>query len=313
MATAQRSKSAAARRSRTMRPGRLILGVGAVIGILLAAAGALAPTVNNFADNVVARVNGKSVTTHDLALALERLAGNGRVSPSPKERQEALQFLIDQELLVQRGVEVGLLESDRTVRKAIAAAMIDAIVARVLGEKPTEDELRAFYISHQAVFTVPARVHAQSITFSGDGDLTRAQAQAEKAYAAIAQGMSFANARERYGDKDGVTVPDALVPVQVLYRHFGPGLTNAALDISAGEVSRPLPSPSGYHLLRMVEFQPEQVQPYETVRQEVKAEYFRRERDDALQHSLEQWRQRATILLSPNAPVGNQEGGEIHG
>jgi parvulin-like peptidyl-prolyl isomerase len=305
--------TAAVRHRRTERLRQFVLGAGAAAGILLAAAGALAPTAEDFAGSVIARVNGKAITSHDLVLALGRLADDGRVSPPPTGRQEALDFLIDQELLIQRGVEIGLLESDRTVRKVIAMAMIDTVVAGVLKTEPTEEELRAFYASHQSVFTVPARVHVQHIVCGGDGDLTRAQAQAEWASTAIAQGMSFAEARERYGDQDSAPVPDAPVPLQVLYRHLGPGLTHAALAMPVGDISRPLPSPSGYHLLRMVELQPEHVQPYEAVRQAVKAEYFRRRRDEALQHYLERLREGAIIVLSPKAPVGKQERGDLHG
>jgi parvulin-like peptidyl-prolyl isomerase len=305
--------TAAVRHVRTRRARHLVLGAGAAAGILLAAAGALAPTAGDLAGNAIARVNGKAVTSHDLALALRRLADDGRVSPPPTGRQEALGFLIDQELLIQRGVEIGLLESDRTVRKVIAMAMIDAVVAGVLKKEPTEEELRAFYASHQPVFTAPARVHVQHIAFGGDGDLARALAQAERASTAIAQGVSFAETRERYGDKDSAPVPDAPVPFHVLHRHFGPGLTNAALAMPVGAISRPLPSPWGYHLLRVVESQPEHVQPYEAVRQAVKAEYFRRRRDEALQHYLDRLREEATIVLSPKAPVGKQEKGGTRG
>ena len=75
----------------------------------------------------------------------------------------------------------------------------------------------------------------------------------------------------------------------------------------AGEVSPPVQSPLGYHILHLVESQPESGQPYETVRQEVRAEYVRRQRDEALQRQLDRLRQSATIVLSPQAPVSNKK------
>jgi parvulin-like peptidyl-prolyl isomerase len=280
-----------------------MLGAGVALGILLAAAGALTPTTRSFSGTVVARVNGKAITSHDLQVALERRASNeGRSAITPEERQEVMNFLIDQELLVQRGVAIGLLESDRTVRKAVAMAAIDAIVAEVLKKEPTEEESRAFYESHKEVFTIPARVHVQHISFGGNGDLTRALAQAEQAFAAIVRGMSFAAAREQYGDKDSILVPDTLVPLQVLRSHLGPTLAEAVLTMTRGAISPPLLSPSGYHLFRVVELRPEQVRPYQAVEQEVRAEYFRRKRDEALQQHLDDLHQRATIVLSPEAP-----------
>ena len=289
-------------RSRTKRYTQIILGTGAAVGILLAAAGALVPTASDFSGSVVARVNGKAITSQDLDFALERLAGDSHSAATHAERLAALQRLIDQELLIQRGVEIGLLDSDLTVRKALAGAMIDAIVADVLAKEPSEEELHAFYESHKAVFTVPSRVHVQQIYCSGDGDLTKALSRAEQASAALARGLSFQEARERYGDEDSVSIPDAPLPVNVLRRHLGPTLASAALAMNVGDISPPLQSPSGYHILRLVELQPEQAQPYQTAREEVKAEYFHRGRDEALQHYLDDLRQKATIVRAPQAP-----------
>ncbi len=288
-------------RSRTKRRARLALGVGAAVGILLAVAGALVPTASDFSGSVIARVNGKVITAQDLDFALDRLAGDSHHAATHAERLAALQRLIDQELLIQRGVEIGLLDSDLTIRKAIAGAMIDAIVADVLAKEPREEELYAFYESHKAIFTAPSRVHVQQIYCSGDGDLAKALSQAEQASAALTRGLSFQEVRERYGDEDSVSIPDAPLPVNVLRRHLGPTLASAALALNVGDISPPLQSPSGYHILRLVELQPEQVQPYQTVREEVKAEYFRRRRDEALQHYLDDLRQKATIVRSPRA------------
>jgi len=281
---------------------RIVLGTGALAGILLAAAGALVPTATDFSGNVVARVNGKALTAQDVDFALGRLPGDGPAAVTSEKRVMALQWLIDQELLIQRGVEIGLLDSDLTVRKAIAGAMIDSVVASVLAQEPTEEELHAFYTSHAAVFAVPARVHVQHISCSGNGDLNTAQEQAGRASVAIARGMSFPEARERYGEEDSVPLPDTLLPLGVLRRLLGPTLTDAVLAMQAGDISPPLRSPAGYHILRLVELQPEHLLPYEAVRQEVRAEYFRRGRDEALQHYLDDLRRKATIVRAPQAP-----------
>ncbi|HJY81583.1 MAG TPA: peptidyl-prolyl cis-trans isomerase [Candidatus Binatia bacterium] len=285
---------------RTRWRASMLLGVGVTVGILLAAAGALMPTASDFSGNIVARVNGKAITSHEVELVLQRLDRNG-AAPA-EERREALQRLIDQELLVQRGVAIGLLESDRTVRKALVMAMIDAIVAEVVAEEPTEEELRAFYDSHTAVFTLPARVYVQQIYCGGNGDLAKARTQAEEISAALVHGLSFQEARERYGDAESVPLPNAPVPPQVLRRALGPTLTDAALILKVGEISPPLQSSAGYHILRLVDRQPEQVQPYSVVKQEVRAEYFHRQRDAALQEYLDRSRREALIMLSPHAP-----------
>jgi len=268
--------------------------------MLLAAAGAFVPVANDFSGKVLARVNGKSIPASEVDFALERLADNSSVTH--EKRLEVLHRLIDQELLIQRAIELGLLDSDRTVRKAVAMAVIDRVVADVLAKEPTEEKLWTFYASHQAVFTTAARIHVQQIYCGGDGDLTKALTEAEHAAAAIVHGMSFSAARKHYSDHGSISLPDVPLPRHVLQRYLGPTLTETALTMKVGEISPPLLSPVGYHILRVVDQQPEQLQPYEIVRQEVRAEYIRRERDAALQHFLTALRQEATVVLSPKAP-----------
>jgi parvulin-like peptidyl-prolyl isomerase len=288
-----------ASRVRTQWYTPFLLGVGAAVGILLSVAGAFVPNTSDFSGRVIARVNGKGISVQDLEFALGRLS-NGRPT-THDQRLQVLQHLIDQELLIQRGVEIGLLDSDRAVRKAISMAVIDAIVAGAVATEPTEEELYAFYASQQAVFTFPARVHVRQIYCAANGDLTKAKARAEQAVAALSRGVAFAEVREGYGDSDPNPPPDALVPVPVLQRSLGPTLTHIALTLKAGAFSPPVQLPTGYHILHLVEYQPEHVQSYDAAKQTVRAEYFRRERDDALQTRLDHLRQQATIVFSPQA------------
>jgi parvulin-like peptidyl-prolyl isomerase len=278
----------------------ILLGVGVAVGLVLAAFGALAPVIEAPETGVVARVNGKSVRAEDLAFALER---SGKAESATREqRLEILNQLIDQELLIQRGVAIGLLEVDHTVRKTIAMAMIDAVVAEVLAKEPAEEELRAFYQSHLAVFTTPPRAYVQQLFCSGDHDWGSAYSRAEHAREALARGASFQEVRAQYGDEDNALIPEGLTPLPVLRRLLGPTLSDAMLTMEAGEISTVLSMATGYSVLRLVDRQAEQASPYETARQEVRAEYLRRKRDEALQHYLDHLRQEATIILSPKAP-----------
>jgi parvulin-like peptidyl-prolyl isomerase len=279
---------------------KVILAVGVVIGFILAAFGALAPTIEDRSNGVVARVNGKAVTAEELTFALER---SGKAETVTREqRLEVLHQLIDQELLVQRGVEIGLLEADHTVRKAIAMAMIDAVVAEVLAKEPAEEELLAFYQSHLAVFAAPPRAYVQQIFCSGGRGQTNASARAERAREALAQGVSFQEVHASYGDEDQAMLPEGLAPLPVLRRLLGPTLSEALLALKVGEISAVLSTSAGYSVLRLVDRQAEQTPPYEAVKQEVRAEYLRRKRDDALQNYLDRLWRKATIVLSPKAP-----------
>lgn len=278
---------------------RLLLRVGATLGLVLVAVGAFAPAPRHFPPGTAALVNGTPLPTSELTLALARLYGGD--TASPEQRAEALNYLIDQELLVQRGVEIGMLESDHTIRKSVATATIDAIVAEVLAQEPSEAALRTFHASHLAVFSLPARLRLHHLFCHDSGDIEKARMCAEHTHEALAQRMEVADVSERSGASLDTSLPDELTPLSVVRRVLGPTLSARVEAMQIGEVSV-VPTDADYAILRVVDRQDEQPQPYETVQSEVRAEYLRRRRDDALQQALDRWRGEATLVLSPKAP-----------
>lgn len=248
---------------------------------------------------VVARVNGTAIRAEALERAVARLAEERRELLDPSERARVLERMIEEELLVQRGVEIGLLSSDRAVRAALVSALIDSVVAEADSSQPTESELREFHARNSGYFARPARLHVQQIFFrAGPGALARA----ERARARLDAGEAFARVRERDGDPDLSGLPDAPLPPAKLRDYLGPTLASAAAGLEPGGSSGPLTSPAGVHLLRLVALEPGIAPPFESVREQVEAELRRRAGDRALRIYLDELRGSAEIALAPGAP-----------
>ncbi len=288
------------------RPGRRIaLAAGAAVGLALAAAGTFVPAGaigRDAATDALVRVNRRTIHVSDLNEAIGSLSYTRSGEISAEDRREVLNRLIDEELLVQRGVEVGLVKSDRTVRKAIIRAVIDSIMAGAVGAEPEEGELRAFYESNLELFAKAARLHVREIFFSERDDPGRALSRAREAASAITNGAKFATVGDGDGEDVTVELPDAMLPPHVLSRHLGPTLTKAAMALRPGEISSPLESPTGYRLLQVVDSQEGQVQPYAALAEQVRAEYIRRGHDNTLRATLDQlWNEASISLMSAEA------------
>ncbi len=133
----------------------LLLAAGSVVGILLGAATAFHKSGSDASvllDGAVAMVNGKSIREEDYARALALVEGDKRGEITAGDRARVLDRLIEEELLIQRGIEIGLVDSDRSVRKAITQAMLASIVTESVSAQPAEDELRAFYAENPSLF-----------------------------------------------------------------------------------------------------------------------------------------------------------------
>ena len=87
--------------------------------------------------------------------ALQAVAGDRKGGTLREDdRERVLQRLIDQELLIDRAIELGLPERDPQIRNQLATAMIDFLVRRAEDEAATanEGDLRAFYQENEFRF-----------------------------------------------------------------------------------------------------------------------------------------------------------------
>ena len=112
--------------------------LGTALGIVLAASGAFSPATElaGASGDVIARVNERSIRTDTYERARALVATDKRNPMSDADRAHVLRRLIEEELLIQRGETIGLVDLDPTVRKSIVAAMIQSIVAQSESEKP---------------------------------------------------------------------------------------------------------------------------------------------------------------------------------
>lgn len=289
-----------------MQPRRfriaLVLG-----GLGLALSGGVQPRPRADGREVIASVNDVPIPGEALAHALQRGAAAGSGAGGPAGRAATaesvlVERLIDEELLVQRARELGIVESDRSVRKALVSAVLERVKDEAARETATEAELRAFHASNAMLFATSRRLRVRVIRFDARAGEAAALERARAAEAEIAGGASFDDVAARAGDRPGLPVPDALLPEAVLRRELGPTLSGVALALPEGGVSAPALAGDAVHLLKLVELAPGAAAPFESVRERVAHEWKRRRGEAGLERLVAGLRARATIVLAPDAP-----------
>jgi parvulin-like peptidyl-prolyl isomerase len=294
------------RTAETRRPA-VLLALGALVGVGLAAAGlstAASPGRGWLPEASVARVNGERIRLDDYERVLNALAQDKRDPLDDAQRQRVLERLIDEELLVQRALELGITRSDSRVRKDLATAVIDSVVAETGDAQPPDDQLRDFYQQHRDFFAGPGRLRVRQIYCggrSGEGG-PAAQARAQQATRRLRAGEDFAEIRQTLGDPEIVALPDALLPLAKLVDYVGPTAARAAASLDAGQVSEPVRSSTGFHVLQLLDRQADAAPALEEIRAQVVAEYRRQAGEQALRSYLNDLRARAKIELSGKLP-----------
>jgi parvulin-like peptidyl-prolyl isomerase len=262
---------------------RKLLLSGVIIGILLAAFGLLrsgepAAYRTVLPDGAVVQVNGFPISADLYARLLGGLAAERKTQElTLDDRQRILDRMIDEELLLQRGLELGLARTDQIIRRQIVAALTTSIKAEAEDVTPDDAELQRFCEEHMDLFTRTDRLSFAQIFFRvpSAAEDTPIRQRAEEATQRLRMGESLEVVNKELGDEPVLRLPSDSLPAEKIQEYLGPTATQALLALAPGEVSDPVRSGIGYHVLLLHARQPAAVPPFETIREHVLTQYRR--------------------------------------
>ena len=240
--------------------------------ICLAALLGAAPTLGSFAQEaaapaaiapeaVVATVGGEPITEADLSFAAEDLAQDLAQMPAGERRAFLLRVLIDMKVMAGAAKEAGMDQTElfaqrlnylkeRALRRAYFA---DAIAGQV-----TEEAIRADYDKFVAEFQPAEEVRARHILVETkeEADAIKAELDAGGDFATIAQEKSIDPGSGANGGDLGFFAKGMMVPE---FEAAAFALTNP------GDVSAPVQSQFGFHIIKLEEKRQAQPPTFEQV------------------------------------------------
>lgn len=281
------------------RRARLLLVLGVVAGVAAAAVGLVrsgrqAPELS---EDDVALVNGERITAEAFAQLEAAVTAERRGTPlDDTQRQRILDRLVDEELLLQRGIELGLARLEPTARRAIVSAVVATVTTDAEAEEPDEDTLRSFYGEASDRFRRPGRVRVE-VLFASTGVRPEVQAfeRASEAARRLRAGEDFSSVDQALGDPQRSALPGGPLAPETLREYLGPSPAQAAVSLAPGEVSDPVRGGAGYYVLRLVEQLGGELAPFEEVRDRVRSEWLREQGERALGDYLEDLRAQASV------------------
>lgn len=287
--------------SHAERRGRRLLAAGAVLGIGLAAAGLLG-SGSERADlgDAIAVVNGQPLPRDAFERFVAAVEAERRTAELPlAERQRLLDRLVDEELLLQHGIGLGLARHEPTARRVIVQSVIAAVTGAAEAREPESAELREFHARHPERFVWPGRVEIEALSVPvADGEDAAARERAAEVAAALAGGRPLEELRAAWTDVAVPPLPGGPLPLETVRRYLGPTAALRAAELEPGVVSEPFRAASGYLVLRVLARAPEQVLPFEEVAEQVRAEWLREQGEQALVRFLADLRAAADLRVA---------------
>jgi peptidyl-prolyl cis-trans isomerase C len=234
-----------------------------IIGSLGVAAALLAYGVAPVQAKVLAKVNGVEITEEDLKIAMDDLgAGIPRQLEGKARESYVLAFLVDEQLVVQKAQADKLAETPEFSKKLAYLrdkALMEILLGNVAKSAATEAAIKQTYEEAAKNQKPDTEYHAHHILVATEDD-------AKKALTRVKGGEDFGKVADEVskdpGSKGGDLgwfTRDRMVP------EFG----DAVAKMKPGQISDPIKSQFGWHIVKLDESRPNTCPPLDQVRDQV--------------------------------------------
>ena len=215
------------------------------------------------AAKVLATVNGKQITDDDLKIA----AGDLHASLPPQLEGKArdsylLDFLIDGELVAQKALAE---KADQTPEFAKKLAyyreklLMESVLEEVAKTAATDAAIKATYDEAAKAQKPETEIHARHILVATEGEAKTAlkRIMGGDEFATVAKEVSKDPGSE--GGDLGWFTKDRMVPE----------FADAAFKLEVGQLSEPVKSPFGWHIIEIVDKRQKTFPPFDQVKEQV--------------------------------------------
>jgi peptidyl-prolyl cis-trans isomerase C len=260
--------------------------VGAALAAGAYAQDAAAPPVAGSAeDKTIAIVNGHEIKISEVSMATDDIIGQLPDLPPKLRYPFVVEFLVERHLLAQLAVKEGIADTDEYKRRLAlyqAKALRDAYFFQKIRPQVTDAEIKASYDQESAKVAQTERIRARHI-------LLGTEKEAQDIIARIAAGEKFEDLAKKYsldgskdygGDLGYFTAPEMVGE-----------FSKAAFALKVGEISQPIKTDFGWHVIRVEDRKLGAVQPFDQVKSAIRNVLLRKK----VQETMDELRKTAKV------------------
>lgn len=219
-------------------------------------------------NKLLAEVNGKKIYRNDVIAFMQNIEGGARF-----QNEEGIKVLTDemvnQEIILADAYKNKLDKDDEFQNELslVKDNMLKNFAMHKIFESvnPTDDELKNYYEENKEVIT-PNKTYTASHILVDD------ETKAEDIYKEIEDGLDFKEAAKKYSKDPSAASGGSLgtFPKGVMVKEFQVGLDS----LEIGEISKPVKSQFGYHLIKLEDINDAEAKPFEEVKDQVYQTYL---------------------------------------
>ena len=239
-----------------------------------------------------------------------KYASNLGADIQPEDDVEILELLlermIEEELLVQRGIELDLHKKDIGVRKEMIKQVIDFII-QVEKNQFNEEDIRDFYNENIGKYRPTQKIQFQSIYINSlnkesvllgtESDLKTLQPKLLKLYDEL-KTTDFLEIKSKFDENNFFEVPNKLINIKDCNLLFGKSICNQIASLNLDEVSQPIFFDNGYFIFKLVDQIKQEIDEkyYNEIKEKIIFDYNNGLDDEKLKNYLKYLKDNADII-----------------
>lgn len=223
---------------------RLVRAATLAAGVAIAFASPLSAQEND----VVARVNGKDITEKDIKMALDDVRDTLPQMSKAERRDYLVSYLTDLELVSEAARAQGLADEEETKRRIdymVKRLLMETYLTREGAQVATEEEAHKLYDKVIADIPPEERIRARHILVETEDEAKAIKAEIDggKDFGEVAKEKSKDPGSGAEGGDLGWFTAEQMVPE----------FSKAAFALDVGQVSDPVKSDFGWHIIKVEE------------------------------------------------------------
>lgn len=244
-------------------------------------------------NKILATVNGKDITEQDVYVFLNQLSAQTAAQfRSPEGMNRIVVELVNQELIYLDAMEKGLNEEEdfiKELERVKANVLKQYAINKLLSDvRVTEEEMMDFYKSQKDNFIEPEKVRASHI-------LVDTEEKAKEILEEIKGGLSFEDAAKKYSSCPSNAVGGDLgeFPRGKMVIEF----EEAAFSMEEGQISQPVKTQFGYHLIKVVSKKEASLIPFENLKEQIEKHLLGLKQEEKYTSSIDSLKEKYVVNM----------------
>jgi peptidyl-prolyl cis-trans isomerase C len=236
-------------------------------------------------DKVVAVVNGHEIKISEVQMATDDIIGQLPDLPPKLRYPFVVEFLVERHLLAQLAVKEGIANTDEYKRRLAlyqAKALRDAYFFQKIRPQVTDEEIKTAYDAESAKVAQTERVRARHILLGSEKEANDilARLKAGEKFPDLAKKYSLDGSKDYGGDLGYFTAPEMVAE-----------FSKAAFALKVGEVSPPVKTDFGWHIIKLEDRKLGAAQPFDQVKSAIRNVLLRKK----VQETMDELRKTAKV------------------